>query len=148
MDTNNATAIRIEFSARLKATLLDRGLSNSATAIAREFQRRANETLTVHAVRKWLVGGAIPAQKNLLVLADWLDVEPAWLRFGEGNRDQTIAAVARPDALSPDVLLIARDIATLPARWLPAVRSLITTLGELQVVADAKAPPVSPVHDS
>lgn len=40
--------------------------------------------VTYQAVTRWLRGEAIPAQDKLQVLADWLNVEPHVLRFGEG----------------------------------------------------------------
>src|SRR5690606_31793895 len=52
----------------------------------REFNARFNgRQVTVHAVRKWLIGDAIPTQEKLRILANWLGVSAEWLRFGEGS---------------------------------------------------------------
>lgn len=37
----------------------------------------------MQAVRRWLQGEVIPTQDRLQVLAEWLDVDAHWLRFGE-----------------------------------------------------------------
>lgn len=38
--------------------------------------------MTLHGVRRWLVGETLPSQAKLLVLAEWLAVPPQELRFG------------------------------------------------------------------
>jgi transcriptional regulator with XRE-family HTH domain len=65
----------------------------SITAVSREFNLRYHaKRITVHAVRKWLQGEAIPAQDKMQVLADWLGVPVHWLRFGEAPQQQHSAA--------------------------------------------------------
>jgi transcriptional regulator with XRE-family HTH domain len=39
--------------------------------------------MTLHGVRRWLLGETLPSQDKLLVLAEWLGVPPHVLRFGE-----------------------------------------------------------------
>ncbi|MES2832268.1 MAG: hypothetical protein V4695_09780 [Pseudomonadota bacterium] len=87
---------RSQFSARFKAALEStRGLQPSPTLVAREFNNRfVGRPVTVHAVRKWLVGEAIPTQDKLRALAKWLEVSVEWLRFGgAGERDAADAGV-------------------------------------------------------
>jgi len=68
-----------------RADLHDAGPSH----IAREFNLRyQGNPVTTQAVRKWLGGLALPSQDKMRVLAEWLDVAPQWLRFGEGVRDE------------------------------------------------------------
>jgi hypothetical protein len=38
--------------------------------------------MTLHGVRRWLLGETLPSQPKLLVLAEWLGVTPQELRFG------------------------------------------------------------------
>jgi transcriptional regulator with XRE-family HTH domain len=53
-----------------------------ASLIAREFNLRFPDlAVTVHAVRKWLKGEAIPTQDKLVALAQWLGVKAEWLRY-------------------------------------------------------------------
>jgi transcriptional regulator with XRE-family HTH domain len=52
--------------------------------LEREFNTRYwGRSVTLQAVRRWLRGEAIPSQEKLQVLADWLKVEPHYLRFGD-----------------------------------------------------------------
>jgi transcriptional regulator with XRE-family HTH domain len=53
-----------------------------ASLIAREFNLRfPHMSVTVHAVRKWIKGEAIPTQDKLVALAQWLGVKADWLRY-------------------------------------------------------------------
>jgi hypothetical protein len=75
---------RAAFSARLTEALRGAGFEQiNCSALAQEFNSRTPDNyVTVHAVRKWMVGEAIPSQENLIVLARWLAVNPEWLRYG------------------------------------------------------------------
>ncbi len=75
---------RLHFSERLRQSLDQAGQApDSPTALARFFNCRYDgEPVTVHAVRKWLIGEAIPTQEKLRVLAQWLEVPADWLRYG------------------------------------------------------------------
>jgi transcriptional regulator with XRE-family HTH domain len=75
---------RIEFSNRLREALQKAHYApDSPTQLAREFNARyENRPITIHAARKWLIGESIPTQEKLRLLADWLRVPAAWLRFG------------------------------------------------------------------
>jgi hypothetical protein len=39
--------------------------------------------MTLHGVRRWLLGETLPSQDKLLVLADWLGIAPETLLFGD-----------------------------------------------------------------
>ncbi|MDP3190347.1 hypothetical protein [Rhodoferax sp.] len=78
------------FSKRLGHRLQHKAMPVSATALAREFNLRwRGANITVNAVRRWLVGEAIPAKDKLGVLADLLDVSEDWLRWGASDIDMT-----------------------------------------------------------
>lgn len=82
--TTTAAIIRSEFSDRLRTATAMQPYSRSPTALALEFNRRfPHLAVTSYAVRKWIIGEAIPTQEKILALAVWLDVDPAWLRFGD-----------------------------------------------------------------
>ena len=75
---------RAQFSKRVQAALLARGMPASPTELQRAFNARNPKlAVSVHAARKWLMGEAIPTQARLRVLADVLQVSATWLRFGE-----------------------------------------------------------------
>lgn len=92
---------RLAFSSRLIEILHTRyGMTSSPTALLRQFNLHwPGDALTVHAVRKWLCGEAIPTQDKLRALADWLQVTPEWLRFG-GDRTEGPTRI-KADAETP-----------------------------------------------
>lgn len=53
-----------------------------ATCAARLFNYHSPVRVSVHCVRKWLVGGAIPSQAHIRTLSAFLLCDCAWLRFG------------------------------------------------------------------
>jgi transcriptional regulator with XRE-family HTH domain len=74
----------IAFSERLKQSLTHANYELRPIVVEREFNQRYWGTpVTVQAVRKWLLGDVIPTQDKLQILAEWLQVDPHWLRFGE-----------------------------------------------------------------
>lgn len=88
------------FSRRLKEAMRKARVdANSATRVAREFNLRyQGDPVTAPAIRKWLVGEAMPSQDKIRALAQWLEVTPQWLRFGEAERREEKAhTVAKQD---------------------------------------------------
>jgi transcriptional regulator with XRE-family HTH domain len=72
------------FALRLRQSLEDSGVSTSPTVVANEFNLRYwGRSITSHTARNWLLGKAIPTQDKLRVLAEWLQVSPDALRFGQ-----------------------------------------------------------------
>ncbi|MBI2960037.1 MAG: hypothetical protein HYY28_06970 [Betaproteobacteria bacterium] len=76
--------------------------ANSPTRVAREFNLRYHgDPVTAPAIRKWLLGEALPSQDKIRVLAQWLEVTPQWLRFGESDRREEKAhPLAKQDLAS------------------------------------------------
>lgn len=75
---------KAEFGERLCAAMLRAGYPVRPVVLEREFNSRYwGRSVTLQAVRRWLRGEAIPSQDKLEVLAEWLNVEPQVLRFGE-----------------------------------------------------------------
>lgn len=94
------------FTERLGAALRNAGYEKiTYCSLAREFNARSElQPLSVHAVRKWLLAEAIPAQTNLVILAAWLAVSPDWLRFGGNTRySQTHPSNAVDGSLLSDI---------------------------------------------
>lgn len=77
-----------------------------ASLIAREFNLRFPDmAVTVHAVRKWIKGEAIPTQDKLVALAQWLGVKADWLRYdGEVSPSEL-----SPQQFSGEELRMLRD---------------------------------------
>jgi transcriptional regulator with XRE-family HTH domain len=75
---------QFNFSKRLKTAMQGAGYTARASVLEREFNLRYwGKSVTLQAVRRWLNGEAVPTQDKLKTLAEWLDVDPHWLRFGE-----------------------------------------------------------------
>lgn len=92
----DTTQIRKEFVQRLKEALDDKGISkNFGVTIYEELKRRGAKA-TTQAINKWLNCESMPARVNMQILADWLDVRPAWLQFGE--HPKRFSNEAREDA--------------------------------------------------
>jgi hypothetical protein len=73
-----------DFAQRLRRALERAGFRPSPTLVAHEFnQRYWGRSITPHTARSWLQGVSLPMQDKLKVLADWLQVSPQELRFGE-----------------------------------------------------------------
>ena len=123
-----STLEREAFSRRLRDALERIGDNGSSPArLAREFNRRyPGSPVTLHAVRKWLLGDALPAQDKLRVLAAWLGVTPEWLRFGAAD-DATPSYTLREAPPGVDFSL-ARDIAALSVAQQEVIRALVRVL--------------------
>jgi hypothetical protein len=73
-----------EFAQRLREAMRKAGYEPRPAVLEREFnQRYWGKAVTLHGVRRWLLGETVPAQDKLLALAQWLGVEPQFLRFGD-----------------------------------------------------------------
>ena len=126
---------RLAFSTRLKVAMASAHVDVRPSVLAREFNRRARGMeVTSHAARKWLVGEAVPTQQRLLILADWLDVRVAWLRFGTREAGQP-ADILPPEIASDEQLLLLREISCLSEQAQALVRDLVDSLQKLEAVA-------------
>lgn len=75
---------RQEFAQRLRRALEQAGYEPRPAVLEREFnQRYWGKAVTLHGVRRWLVGETLPSHEKMLALAEWLGVEPQALRYGE-----------------------------------------------------------------
>jgi transcriptional regulator with XRE-family HTH domain len=78
---------RQAFSQRLRQEWLRTGRDISPVVLAREVNLHLKHSgkVTSSACRKWFHGESIPTQEKLQVLANILQVSPAWLRFGQAT---------------------------------------------------------------
>ncbi|HLA31481.1 MAG TPA: transcriptional regulator [Pseudomonas sp.] len=75
---------RQKFAKRLHAALEHAGYEAKPAVLEREFNLRYwGKAVTLHGVRRWLRGEALPKEDKLLVLAEWLQADPRTLRFGD-----------------------------------------------------------------
>jgi len=123
---------RSQFSARLIAVLESaHGLRASPTLVAREFNHRfVGKPVTVHAVRKWLVGEAIPTQDKLRALAEWLEVSVEWLRFGSASGNAILLPRHYAELRHSPQEQLVQLFLTLPSRERKLAQEFITMLGK------------------
>ena len=77
---------KLEFARRLRDAMLAAGYEPRPAILEKGFNSRYwGRSVTFQAVSRWLRGEAIPSQEKLQVLADWLNIEPHVLRFGEAS---------------------------------------------------------------
>jgi hypothetical protein len=73
----------LHFSERLKSAMVSAGYLPRPAVLEREFNLRWHgKPMTLHGVRRWLLGETIPGQDKILVLAEWLGISPQLLRYG------------------------------------------------------------------
>lgn len=106
-----------QFSERLKQAMTNNRYELRPVVLEREFNRRYwGPPVSFQAARRWLLGEAIPTQDRLQVLAEWLDVDPHWLRFGEKLTGSVKQQRKRWDAkMSPQEREIIEVFLNLPA---------------------------------
>jgi len=87
-----------DFSRRLREAIRKARVEAGPTRFARDFNlRHHGDPVTAQTARKWLYGRALPTQDKLRTLAQWLEVSPHWLRYGEADRPH---AAAKQDSAS------------------------------------------------
>jgi transcriptional regulator with XRE-family HTH domain len=75
---------KAEFAERLKNAMREAGYEPRPSVLEKEFNTRYwGRPVTFQGVSRWLKGLSIPDQDKLQLLAEWLNVEPHILRFGE-----------------------------------------------------------------
>lgn len=119
-----------EFAKRLHDAMVAAGYEPRPVVLEREFNSRFwGRSVTFQAVRRWLKGEAIPSQEKLMVIADWLNIEPQVLRFGEkiahsirGRRQQWEKGVGHLEREAFEAFL------TLSAAQRKALREIIMAL--------------------
>jgi hypothetical protein len=118
------------FAERLRRALDGCGVRQSPTLVANEFNLRYwGRSITPHTARNWLLGKSIPTQDKLRVLADWLQVSPDELRFGQsGGAIRAAEATADPASLSMADREMVRRYLGLDVNDRKTVREVVTAL--------------------
>lgn len=77
------------FAQRLREAMERAGYQARPAVLEREYNLRCwDKPMTLHGVRRWLRGETLPSQDKLLVLAEWLQVTPQELRYGNDVEQQ------------------------------------------------------------
>ena len=128
MDSKIADDERKNFSDRLTTALLANHQSTKPSEFARAFNLRADgATVTIHAARKWLLGEAIPTQERVHILALWLNLNPAWLRYGDADNGRYLVENAQAPGLTAEQLMLIHDVMSLPPAAQLIVRDLVNS---------------------
>ena len=119
---------RTQFSERLAAALVARGMPVSATVLQRAFNAQNPQlAISVHAARKWLMGEAIPTQARLREVAAVLAASPTWLRFGEDE-----AAVSKNKPLSAQEHTLIQHFRSLTVAQQTHLLALVQSMSNLR----------------
>lgn len=119
------------FSQRLIVALKKAGVTaTSPTRLAMEFNLlHRGRPVSTPGVYRWLAGTAIPSQDKIRTLAEWLNVSPEWLRFGEVEENHEEQERGGYHAVSPQLI---DDLKRLNTEHLTIVRELVATLLRLE----------------
>ena len=120
------------FANRLIKAMQAKGYEAKASVLEREFNLNySGRPMTLHGVRKWLIGEAIPSGDKLLTLAKWLDVPPEELAF---EKDIQKAIAQRDARWQQDVGYKDKDIVdaflALPPAHKKVIRDMIIALSQ------------------
>lgn len=119
------------FSQRLIVALKKAGVTaTSPTRLAMEFNLlHRGRPVSTPGVYRWLAGTAIPSQDKIRTLAEWLNVSPEWLRFGEAEENRVEQERGVYHTVSPQLI---DDLKRLNVEHLTIVRELVATLLRLE----------------
>ncbi|MGY0195283.1 XRE family transcriptional regulator [Leptothrix sp. BB-4] len=74
---------RARFARRLQEAMTAAGYEARPSVLEREFNvRHWGKPMTLHGVRRWLMGETVPSIEKLQTLSEWLRVSPEELAFG------------------------------------------------------------------
>lgn len=75
-----------QFADRLRKAMMDAGYEPRPAVLEREFNTRHwGKPMTLHGVRRWLLGETMPDHKKLITLAEWLQVPVQQLGYGDAQ---------------------------------------------------------------
>jgi hypothetical protein len=126
MESRVANDERVNFSRRLKASLVAVGVPIKTSHFTHAFNVHANgASITPYAARKWLYGESIPTQERVVILANWLGVNAAWLRFGEADYFEVHDATIPESLFATEHLSLIRDVISLPEPTQQIIREIV-----------------------
>lgn len=119
------------------------GYEAKPAVLEREFNLHYwGKPMTLHGVRRWLLGETMPKQDKLEALAEWLMITPHYLRFGEDivkriekHQSAWQAAVGHQERETFEAFL------NLPAPQRKVVREVILAFAKAYPAADDKTAP-------
>ncbi len=118
------------FALRLREAMEAAGYEPRPAVLEREFNTRHwGKPMTLHGVRRWLMGETLPSHTKLLTLSEWLRVPPEDLVFGSEPR---VRIEARQAAWDQGIGYVERELfelfLKLPAPARKTAREVIVAL--------------------
>ncbi len=115
------------FAARLKEAMQAAGYEPKPAVLERNFNLHYfGKPMSLHGVRRWLLGETLPPQDKLIALAKWLRIPPDQLRFGDEIKTEIQQARQRWDeAIGHQEREIFEAFLNLPAPQRKIVREVI-----------------------
>lgn len=90
--------VKQQFAERLRDAMVKAGMKPEPAVLERNFNLRYfGKPITLHGVRKWLIGESIPPYDKIIVLAEMLNISPEELTFGLEIKQQIKETHARWD---------------------------------------------------
>lgn len=128
-----------KFAKRLRDAMQAAGYAAKPAVLEREFNLRyTGRPMTLHGVRRWLLGESLPKQDKVLVLAEWLRVPPQQLRYGVEIEQRIDAQIARWDeGIAYQEREVLEAFLNLPAPQRKIVREVILTFAQVFPAADS-----------
>jgi hypothetical protein len=75
------------FAQRLRDAMRVAGHEAKPAVLEREFNTRNwGKPMTLHGVRRWLLGETLPSQDKLRTLSEWLELPIETLKYGQANK--------------------------------------------------------------
>lgn len=133
-----------KFAQRLRDAMLAAGYEAKPSVLEREFNLHyMGQPMTLHGVRRWLLGESLPRQDKLVALAEWLRIPPQELRYGAEIEKRVKQERARWDeGISHQEREIFEAYLHLPVPQRKVVREVILTFAQAQMAKAASKLPV------
>lgn len=129
---------KAQFAERLQAAMLAAGYEPRPGVLEKQFNSRYwGRSVSFQAARAWLRGDSLPEQDKLVVLADWLQIEPQVLRYGEGAAQRIQETRSRwEQALAGEEREVMQAYLDLPAEQRKIIREVILAFRRAQTAAE------------
>ncbi|MDP2759130.1 MAG: hypothetical protein Q8O64_01810 [Sideroxyarcus sp.] len=128
------------FASRLREAMVKAGFKPEPAVLERNFNLRYfGKPMTLHGVRKWLIGESIPPYDKIIALSDMLRIPPEELTFGLGIKQRIKEERARwDDGIGYQEREIFEAFLALPAPQRKIVREVIQTFAKAFPVKSIK----------
>ncbi|GKS92658.1 MULTISPECIES: XRE family transcriptional regulator [unclassified Acidovorax] len=123
-----------QFAQTLRQAMENAGYAAKPAVLQREFNSRrpADKPITLHGVRRWLMGETIPSYPKLQALSDWLGVPVHELMHGA--KSPSVKPSNSPRPMAPDDRTAVEAFLNLPAAPRRIARDVILAIARANEV--------------